>query len=878
MENNKDVIIVAEMPKMVPNEQFVLYAPLADEDTYGMVKLGNPDDEKNYLKVEDGAINLDIDKAKEDLQGDPFRYEDFTPEQLEALRGPQGLVGPQGPQGPPGTGRPLTFDDLTPNQKEELRGEKGEKGDPFMIREVYHSYEEMDQNRFTDGVPVGGFVIIDGDLEDPYTGQVFRKDPGNVYTYQVDLSGARGIQGPPGPKGEPGEKGAIIYSFYDNIEDMNSDLLNPEIPADGLVSCVVENVLTFFKKEGASYDIDKGIIDYDSEIRFVFYRYFDNEYSVVSVKIGEEYCKLTKQDADYVGTLDDGRIVKLLFVMDDIEGNDPVSIYQLTLIDTDNPNFTDVEYEVVVDEYNWAEYATAPSGLPGPRGENGKPADLRFNAGVLEMKVGDGDWKPLGAGVISLAKNVSVGEDSRAITDGSIAIGNNNTAGTRALYFSAIRYENKIIELMLSNPYTDESALLSLPENLNDLLGHEFSIINGTHYGFCGRITSIALEDYILYVGYEPTTELGTNLSREYPWWIFDVESSKEDNENHLFWIPDMPLIGYDILDYSGRPIFADAFVVGNGSKGSADDVFVAGEENVAGGNHAAIFGAKNKGSYGNFVTGRENFSTGLHSALLGRWLTNHHDYGFKVGKANVEDEGLFQFGYGTTDVRKNVFSVDKAGNGLFFGKSTAEEYIAHPKYEMTLQFRTHSEFNSDSTLISGGSRTFTWDPDAFSAAYRATGSPNWIQRYSAKGFADGKTYSHVKVRYMIPADNSEALYQAMIWRSVGVPSGDNKATPVNDGSHVISGTNVLLIADGEWHDVVYDLSAHSKWDGSKIILLRWANSKAFTCPIYVSQFGLFRSYEDAISSIPEKEVMTTESVERYLNDYIEDKLINGKW
>ena len=34
--------------------------------------------------------------------GAPFTYNDFTPEQLEALRGPQGEQGIQGPQGEPG--------------------------------------------------------------------------------------------------------------------------------------------------------------------------------------------------------------------------------------------------------------------------------------------------------------------------------------------------------------------------------------------------------------------------------------------------------------------------------------------------------------------------------------------------------------------------------------------------------------------------------------------------------------------------------------------------------------------------------------------------------------------------------------------------------
>lgn len=40
-------------------------------------------------------------------QGKNFTYEDFTPEQLEALRGPQGIQGPQGDTGPQGATGPV---------------------------------------------------------------------------------------------------------------------------------------------------------------------------------------------------------------------------------------------------------------------------------------------------------------------------------------------------------------------------------------------------------------------------------------------------------------------------------------------------------------------------------------------------------------------------------------------------------------------------------------------------------------------------------------------------------------------------------------------------------------------------------------------------
>ena len=35
-------------------------------------------------------------------KGEPFTYDDFTPEQLEGLKGPKGDTGPNGDTGPPG--------------------------------------------------------------------------------------------------------------------------------------------------------------------------------------------------------------------------------------------------------------------------------------------------------------------------------------------------------------------------------------------------------------------------------------------------------------------------------------------------------------------------------------------------------------------------------------------------------------------------------------------------------------------------------------------------------------------------------------------------------------------------------------------------------
>ena len=57
-----------------------------------------------------GAQGLPGERGTQGTKGDPFRYEDFTPEQLEALKGPKGDPGEKGDPGD--------------------KGDPGEKGDP----------------------------------------------------------------------------------------------------------------------------------------------------------------------------------------------------------------------------------------------------------------------------------------------------------------------------------------------------------------------------------------------------------------------------------------------------------------------------------------------------------------------------------------------------------------------------------------------------------------------------------------------------------------------------------------------------------------------------------------------------------------------------
>ena len=139
------------------------------------------------------------------VQGKPFTYEDFTAEQLKALRGPQGIQGEQGIQGDP-----FVYEDFTPEQLEGLKGpqgERGPKGDTGAGFKVLGYF--LSKSDLTSGVnnPQGG---------DAYG--VGAGAPYDIYIYDLirgwvnngPLQGAKGDKGDTGeqgPKGDTGEAG-----------------------------------------------------------------------------------------------------------------------------------------------------------------------------------------------------------------------------------------------------------------------------------------------------------------------------------------------------------------------------------------------------------------------------------------------------------------------------------------------------------------------------------------------------------------------------------------------------------------------------------------------------------------------------------------------
>lgn len=68
----------------------------------------------------------------------------------------------------------------------------------------------MNAGYSTDGVPIGGFVVIDtGNVNNADNAKLYIKG-NSSYTFLTDLSGAQGIQGPQGATGIQGPKGDSV--------------------------------------------------------------------------------------------------------------------------------------------------------------------------------------------------------------------------------------------------------------------------------------------------------------------------------------------------------------------------------------------------------------------------------------------------------------------------------------------------------------------------------------------------------------------------------------------------------------------------------------------------------------------------------------------
>ena len=203
-------------------------------------------------------------------KGEPFTYEDFTAEQLEALTGPagpQGEPGPkgdkgdtgatgpqgekgetgatgpqgekgdtgaQGPQGPKGdTGETGPQGPKGDTGEQGPQGPKGDTGTGLDIKGTYDSVELLEAAVQS---PQQGDMYNVG-ASAPYTIYMWDETSGTgSWVSQGQLQGAKGDTGPQGPQGEPGTPGAQGPAGADGQPGEDGGYYTPSVDASGNLS------------------------------------------------------------------------------------------------------------------------------------------------------------------------------------------------------------------------------------------------------------------------------------------------------------------------------------------------------------------------------------------------------------------------------------------------------------------------------------------------------------------------------------------------------------------------------------------------------------------------------------------------------------------
>ena len=171
-------------------------------------------------------------------KGDPFVYSDFTPEQLEALRGPKGEIGVQGPKGDP-----FVYSDFTPEQLAALKGPKGDIGEQGPQGEQGPIGNTGSPAGF--GTPTASATQLEANAEPTVTVEASGEDTSKIFNFVFGIpkgakgdtgekgaTGEKGDQGPQGVQGEKGEKGDTgsgfaVLGYFANVSLLQTNVTNP---------------------------------------------------------------------------------------------------------------------------------------------------------------------------------------------------------------------------------------------------------------------------------------------------------------------------------------------------------------------------------------------------------------------------------------------------------------------------------------------------------------------------------------------------------------------------------------------------------------------------------------------------------------------------
>ena len=166
------------------------------KDNMQLVKLQGPKGDPGP-KGEPGTPGERGADGERGPKGEPFKFSDFTQDQLNALKGPKGDPGVQGPpgrnglngeqgiQGPPGKdGKPFTYDMFTAEQLAALKGPKGDPGPPGTVDLSAYTTKEYCDTTYATKTNLSDYVKTAA-LNNYYVSKLFAE---NTYATKASLS------------------------------------------------------------------------------------------------------------------------------------------------------------------------------------------------------------------------------------------------------------------------------------------------------------------------------------------------------------------------------------------------------------------------------------------------------------------------------------------------------------------------------------------------------------------------------------------------------------------------------------------------------------------------------------------------------------------
>lgn len=229
------------------------------------------------------------------------------------------------------------------------------------------------------------------------------------------------------------------------------------------------------------------------------------------------------------------------------------------------------------------------------------------------------------------------GESNQIFSMGSIVSGYDNRVGAKKLYILSIQDEkDNVWTISFSKSSKQPHSYLSKPKwdevaddpnwgedplgafGLN-LVGTPVSIVNGSHYPFCG----VVVEGFEYEHG-----RIKVKFPNGIPFSEWATTSIPADPEDYTLWFPEFPQLGF-------ADVVATSEVSGTKNFGSSAFVNVSGYGNVAGGNYALIAGRENKGGYACVVGGKGNEIISRRGTGFGENNFNEADNSIVGGQTN---------------------------------------------------------------------------------------------------------------------------------------------------------------------------------------------------------------------------------------------------